>query len=591
MQLNALDWFLIFGYCAAAFGIGVYYSKRASANIREFFVAGESLPWWLAGTSIVATTLAADTPLVISGLVRSGGIYKNWFWWSLLMGGMLTVFFYARLWRRAGILTDVEFIELRYDGRAAAVLRGFSAVYNGVLINCITMGWVLLAMVKICEVILGWPKILSIAVMALIALAYTMMSGFWGVVMTDLLQFVIAMAGCFVLAGIVLWDLGGPAGMVERIQATDAFNPEVFSFVPSFQTAGEFAMLTFVVQVTLQWWSGGQGGGYLAQRLFSTKNERHAVLAALWFNFAHYVLRPWPWLIVGLASLVYFPLAAGEDPELAYPKMIVEFMPAGLRGLMVASLLAAFMSTVDTSLNWGSSYLVTDLYKRFLVRDAPDRHYVMAARLSMIPIMLGAVLAAWQSENIATLWIYLMTLTAGAGFVGLLRWFWWRVNAWSEIAALAASFAAANGNLWCAALHRVGFITDSAKASVDWFYGPETYALRLLFIIVVCTAAWLLVTCLTRPVGAIRLEGFYRRVRPGGWWGPIAARCPDVKADRARKGWIGWGAGVVSIYAGLVGFGDLCLGNYLGGLILLLVAGLAGWLTLVQIPWEEDKVQ
>ena len=404
MQLNFLDWSIVVASLVFSLLVGLYFTQRASRSLREFFTAEGSLPWWLVGTSMVATTFAADTPLVISGLVRKGGIYENWLWWSALMGGMMTVYFFAGLWRRAGLLTDVEFVELRYEGTSAAALRAFFAVYSGLLVNCIVMGWVTLAMSKILNVMMGWDKVFSVAILVILTLVYTTLSGYWGVVVTDFFQFGLAMFGAIALMGIVFFQMGGPASMVEQVLAAPGVEPKVLHFVPDFRTATN-RILTFVVQVALLWWGGGQGGGYLAQRLFSAKDERHAAKAFLWFNIAHYVLRPWPWIVVGLASLVYFPLQAGEDPELAYPQMIARLMPGGLRGLMVASLFAAFMSTLSTQLNWGASYLVSDLYKRFLMRHASERHYVNASRVVMVLLMVLGALAAWKSESIATVWI------------------------------------------------------------------------------------------------------------------------------------------------------------------------------------------
>jgi SSS family solute:Na+ symporter len=301
------------------------------------------------------------------------------------------------------------------------------------------------------------------------------------------------------------------------------------------------------------------------------------VLAALWFNFAHYVLRPWPWIIVGLGSLVFFPPVAGEDPELGYPRMMAELLPVGLRGLMVASLLAAFMSTIDTQLNWGASYLVNDLYKRFIRREAPPRHYVNVSRVAMLLLIVLGALTAWNMDSIAGAWIYLMVLTAGAGFVGLLRWYWWRVNAWSEISALTSSLVIANANLVFIALHWLGLLSDRGLERVEWFYSSELYTVRLLMIIIVCTCVWVVVTYLTSPVPRDHLEGFYRRVRPAGWWKPIADACPDVPREHAAWGWAGWVSGVVCIYSGLFGIGYLCLARTLPGLLLLVVSIVTGW--------------
>lgn len=589
VQLHWVDWLFIVGYIVIAFGIGFYFSRRASKNIDEFFVAGRNLPWWIAGTSIVATTFAADTPLVIAGFIRSKGIYENWIWWNYLMGGMLCVFFYSRLWRRTGILTDVEFMELRYDGKPAAILRAFMAVYKGILANCITMGWVMLAMAKICEVMLGWPKVQSIAILLVIALLYTILSGFWGVVMTDLIQFVMAMTGSIALAGIVLWNMGGASGMVEQVSKAPGFTPKVFHMVPDLWTASELAIFTFIVMVTLKWWGGGEGNGYLAQRLFSTRSEKDSMLAALWFNFANYVLRPWPWIVVGLASIVFFPLDQLADPEKAYPLMIAKFLPVGLRGLMVASLLAAFMSTMDTHLNWGASYMVNDLYKRFVRQDADEKHYVFISRMAMVVLMGFAAFTAWQFQSIKGAWIYLMVMTAGVGFASLLRWYWWRINAWSEISALLASLVIANGFLFFQFLDWLGWMPREWMMEVNAFYSTEYFAYRLLVVIGACTAAWLIVTAMTRPVSTERLSEFYRKVRPGGWWGPIAERNPDVIPDRNSQNWPSWLAAVICVYTGLFGIGYMCLAQTVKGLFFLVISGGAAWFVISRVPSDEEE--
>jgi SSS family solute:Na+ symporter len=582
MQLHPIDWLIIGGYIAAALGVGVYFSKRASANLDEFFVAGRTLPWWVAGTSIVATTFAVDTPLVISGFVRGEGIYANWLWWCILMGGMLSTFFYARLWRRAGIITDVEFIELRYEGRSAALLRVLMAVYGAVLKNAIIMGWVILAMAKVCDVLLGWDRGWSITIMIAIAVGYTLLSGFWGVVVTDVIQFALAMGGSIALMAIVLVKMGGPSGMVEQIQQTEHFDPKVFHMVPDWRTAGTLAFYTFIAQISVQWWEKGQGDGYIVQRFFATKDEKNAVLASLWFNFAHYVLRPWPWIVVGLASLVFFPYMPGEDPELAYPHMIAEFLPVGVRGLMVASLVAAFMSTMDTQLNWGASYLVNDVYKRFMNPDASQAHYVLVSRLAMLLLVGLGAFAAWQADSVAGAWKYLITLTAGVGFVGLLRWFWWRINAWSEISALVSSVIVANGGIILRQFDRAGLLpVDFYTLRVAPIY--DTFASRLVFVIGTCTVVWVVVTFLTRRHSNEHLKQFYRRVRPGGWWGPVARECPEVKPDQIRWQWIPWFLGVVCIYSGLFGVGYICLARPWTGLAWLCLSAVTGWIMLRSI--------
>jgi SSS family solute:Na+ symporter len=586
MQLNLVDWLFIIAYMVFSFGVGLYYSKRAGKSLSEFFVAGRNVSWFMAGTSLVATTFAADTPLVVCGLVRKGGIFENWLWWNAVLGTMMTVFFFARLWRRARILTDVEFIELRYTGKAASVLRGFNAVYLGLFANCITLGWVMLAMTKICDAMLGWDKFWSVAILSLVTLAYTVLSGYWGVIVTDVVQFFIKMFGVIMLAVIAVWTLGGPTDMIHKIVATPAYHPQVFSMVPNLATAGKLAVLTFVLQISLQWWGIGAGSGYVVQRFFSTRTEKDAVLSALWFNFAQYVIRSWPWILVGLASLVYFPLVAGQDNEIVYPKMIARLMPPGLRGLMTAAMFAAYMSTVTSMLNCGASYMVNDLYKRFIKKEASQSHYVGVARLFTVLILVGSAIAAWQSENIAHVWIYMMTLGAGCGFLMILRWFWWRVNPWSEISAMGGSIILANGNILCKPLASLGWISSQSMALIDKYYGPDYYAVRLAGILLICTVLWVVVTYLTKPAAREQLELFYRRVRPGGWWGPIAKNNPDIVPDDVKKAVVGWLSGVISTYTGLFGVGYLCLAKWGLGLTFTAVSLIFCWVTLSQVSSE-----
>ncbi len=567
--MHRADWAVIAGYCALALAIGIYFSKRASKNVGEFFIAGRNLPWWIAGTSIVATTFAADTPLMVSGLVRTQGIWGNWLWWNVLMGNMFATFFYARLWRRANILTDVELIELRYTGRPASVLRGSLALYHSVLRNCITMSWVILAMVKISQEFLPWPKEVIVPVALGLVLSYSVLSGFWGVVMTDFIQFIIAMAGSVTLAAIAMARVGGMAALKGKLAALPAYTPETLSLVPQIG-AGQLALFTFVVYISVQWWATGaaEGGGYIAQRLFSTKDERHSVLASLWFTFAHYALRPWPWIVVGVISLWVFPDLPGAEAESAYPKMLMEFLPVGLRGMMVASLFAAFMSTMDTQLNWGASYLINDFYRRFIKKDASDRHYVLASRIAMVMIaVIGGVLA-YRSESIADLWRFLFTLTSGMGLVMLLRWYWWRINAWSEISALFT-----------------GCIVATVLELHPDFTGAEQYALRLVITLVVSTAVWVTVTFLTSPVPAEHLKEFYRRVRPGaGWWGPIISQLPEVHVERrGRRDFGCWISGVICVYCAMFGIGKLVLGEYLYGILFLIAGAVAAAVVLQSV--------
>ena len=587
MQLTGLDWTVVAIYGAITLTLGFWFSRRAGQDIEEYFVAGRTLPWWIAGTSIAATWFATDAPLATASLVRQQGIFANWLWWYEAAGIMMLVFFYAKLWRRAAILTDAEFIELRYSGRPASFLRGFSAVYQGLLKNCVVMGWVMLAMVKFSQIMLGWDPAFTLVVCVGVALVYTVASGLWGVVVTDMLQFVAGMTGSLILAGIVLSRLGGPAQMAADIRALPDTHPGVLDIVPQPSHLSPLEFASFLCLILLLWTRSGQGDGYLAQRLFATRDERQSVLASLWFALAGTVLMTWPWIVVGLGSLLILPVATAvpellADPELAYPMMIAELMPNGLRGLMVASFLAAFMSTMDTHLCWGASYLVNDVYRRFLRPTAEASHYVLVSRLAVLVLVGMAALTAWQMESIEGAWIYVIELTAGVALVWLLRWYWWRVNAWAEISAMAASVVLANGMIWTGIAARLGIIDASTVASVGAFYGPDYDFLRALFILLAGSVIWMTVAYLTPSDDEEHLIGFYRRVRPGGWWGPIAAKCPDVESDPMPtwRRWVGWASGMIFLYGTLVGTGHVLTGRTGSGMAFLIVGLLSGFLTL-----------
>ena len=587
MRLVAVDWVVVAVYGAVTLTIGFWFARRAGRSVEEYFVAGRTLPWWVAGTSIAATWFATDAPLATASLVRQRGIYANWLWWYEAAGIMLLVFFYAKLWRRAAILTDAEFIELRYSGRPASFLRGFSALYQGLLKNCVVMGWVMLAMVKFSQVLLGWDPGLTLVVCVSLALVYTVASGLWGVVVTDLLQFVAGMTGSLVLAGLVLARLGGPRAMADGIRALPDAPPGTLDVLPNAAHLSPLEFASFLCLILLLWTRSGQGDGYLAQRLFATRDERQSTLSALWFALAGIILMTWPWVVVGLGSLLVLPVATAvpalaADPELAYPMMIVELMPTGLRGLMVASFLAAFMSTMDTHLCWGASYLVNDVYRRFIRKDADSGHYVLASRVSVALLAVAAAFAAWQMETIEGAWIYVIELTAGVALVWLLRWYWWRVNAWAEIAAMAGSVVLANGALWARAATGMGWLGASSLGAVERYYGSDYDFIRALVILVVCSALWVMVAFLTRPDTDEHLDRFYRAVRPGGWWGPVATRCPDVVVEgpSARRRWLGFAAGIVFLYASLVGIGHLLTGRPGSGAALLLLGILTGFVTL-----------
>ncbi len=588
MKLSVLDQFIIFISLSGSLGLGVALARRGGRSLADYFVAGRQLNWWLAGTSLVATSFAADTPLAIARIVRTQGLAGNWYWWSGALAFVFCMFFFAPLWRRAQLLTDAEFIELRYAGRPAAGLRAFHGLYRSLLINGITMGWVVLGMQKICTETFGWPRLLSMAILIGLALCYTALSGLWGVVLTDLLQFGLAMFGSIALMVAVLAAVGGPSGLVQALSdlpataqqaggaSAVASGPELLSYLPDGGDGA--AMATLIFFLTLQWWGGAEGGGFLVQRLFATRDERHAVFALLWFSIAHFALRCWPWIVVGLASVVVLPELV--DPETAYPKMMMRFLPPGLLGLMVASLLAAFMSTISTHLNWGASYLVTDIWRRFVRPKASERQLIVAGRFFAVAMAGLAGLMALSMDSILGAWLYLAELGAGAVVISLLRWYWWRINAWSEIAALLASLVTSNALRllppW------LGF--DAALAdSTTW------YPIRFAVILLVGTSVGLLVTLRTRPTPEATLETFYRRVRPGGAWSPVAARCADVR--HTKVGWPDLGAwmlGVVVVYSALFGLGDLLLDRPLRGAIVLAAGAVAAvglWRVVRRLEW------
>ena len=565
MKLSPIDGVIIISYIFFALGLGIYYSKRAGRDINEFFVSGRNLPWWLAGTSMVATTFAADTPLAVTGLVVNDGIAGNWLWWNMVLSGMLATFLFSRLWRRAEVITDVELTELRYSGRSASLLRGFRALYIGLPINCITMGWVILAMQKIIVLTFNLPdtgtsKVLVVLACMLIAGIYCALSGFWGVVITDLIQFGMAMIGSIALAVIAIVKIGGIGSLKTKLSEIHGADHSILHFFPDFG-AGEMAILTFGVYLGVQWWAanGVDGGGYIAQRMFAAKDERNTLLATLWFNIAHYTLRPWPWILVALVSMVVYPNLS--DPEAGYPKLMLEYLPTGLLGLMLTAFLAAFMSTIDTHLNWGASYLVNDFYKRFFKPQADDRHYVVASRISVILIMLLAGVTSLFMDSIAGAWKFLIALNAGIGLVQILRWYWWRINAWSEIAAMITS----------AVVSTIVFTLPQTKGN---------FAYQMLIIVPASTLVWFVTTLLTSPVSEDRLIAFYQRVRPnGGWWGriPSLANVQPIE-ESSMPALVNWVLGSAFVYCALFGFGKLILGFYGAGVLFLLIALITGGL-------------
>src|SRR6202165_779182 len=452
MRLTFAAWLIVGLYSASNARIALYYKRRASRSTSEFFLSGRNVPWWLAGTSMVATTFAADTPLAVTGMVAKGGIAGNWLWWNFVASGMLTVFLYARLWRRAGVMTDIEFSEIRYFGEPAAFLRGCRALYLGIPINCIILGWVNLAMVKILGLVLGVDKFTALLiVLGMIGLTsfISALSGLWGVLVTDVFQCVIRMGMVTALAVFAVQAVGGIDAMKAKLAAIDQTriaqggHGSVLDFVPDLSSAW-MPMITFLVYIGMNWWAtwypGAEpgGGGYVAQRMFSAKDEKNSLLATLWFNIAHYAIRPWPWILVALASLILFPGLA--DPETGYVKVMIDYLPPALRGLMVAAFAAAYMSTIATQLNWGASYLVNDFYRRFLKRDKSDKHYVAISQWATVLLTLISAAITYKMDSIGGAWKLLIATGAGTGGVLLLRWYWWRINAWSEVSAMLTAF-------------------------------------------------------------------------------------------------------------------------------------------------------
>jgi SSS family solute:Na+ symporter len=558
VTLTAIDWVVIALYFIVSAVVGVIYARRASISAEEYFLSGRSIPWWLAGTSMVATTFAADTPLAVTGLTVKYGIAGNWLWWSFVMSGILTVVFYARLWRRAGVMTDAEFAEIRYSGRPAAFLRGFRACYLALAVNSIIIGWVTAAMAKIVGMTLGVGKGQATVGLFLLTGAYSAVSGLWGVMVTDFFQFILAMTGCIALAIFALGAVGGMSGLLAALHSKFPDDAPL-QLVPSLDSAWMPA-IAFFVYLGVNWWAswypGAEpgGGGYVAQRIMSTKNERHALLAALWFNIAHYALRPWPWIIVALVSMVLYPGLA--DPESGYVKVMIDVLPPFWRGFLLAAFFAAYMSTISTQLNWGASYLVNDVYRRFWRPGRSEHHYAGVGRVATILMMIISGVVTLYIGTVEGAWKFLLAIGAGTGLVYLLRWYWWRINAWSEVSAMAAALV-------------FSLIAQSAGLSAD---DPRGFAWLLLLTTVGTTIVWVATTYLTAPEPPDRLMAFYQRVRPKGpgWRG---AGIPTAPERGLGTGLVQWLLGCLVVYAGLFGIGDLVLGRPVRGIVAIVVAG------------------
>jgi Na+/proline symporter len=574
MTLTAIDWLVIGAYFALNLAIGLYYARRARGSTAEFFLSGRNVPWWLAGTSMVATTFAADTPLLVTGIVARYGIAGNWLWWNMAASGMLTVFVYARLWRRSGVMTDVEFAEIRYAGRPAAFLRGFRALYLGLPINCIVIGWVNLAMMKILQVTLGLDSTRALwALLALLAFTafYTTIAGLWGVLLTDLVQFVLKMGMVVALAYYAVRAVGGLSALEAKVRALDeaAGSGSRLAFFP---TAGSAWMpaITLFVYLGVIWWAswypGAEpgGGGYVAQRIFAARNERHGLYATLWFNIAHYAVRPWPWILTALASIVLYPSLVDKESGYVRTLMDPQVFPPSLRGIMLAAFAAAYMSTIGTQLNWGASYVVNDVYRRFVRRHSSEREYVVASQAVTLVLMVISIYVTLHLASIEQAWKLLIVTGAGTGTVLLLRWFWWRINAWSEVSAMAIAAAV---SLYL----QLGLKWDSDQ--------PRDFAYIMIITVSLTTVGWLVVTWLTPPEPDETLRAFYRRVRPHGpGWKSIAdaVGLPPASPSLARE-LLNALLGCVLVYAALFGVGELLLRSAAVGIGLLFISALAAF--------------
>ena len=578
MTLSTLDWGIIILFFVLTLVIGLLVSRKAGTSSTEFFLSGRNMPWWLLGISMVATTFSADTPNLVTDIVRKNGVSGNWVWWAFLLTGMLTVFVYAKLWRKSGVVTDLEFYELRYSGKGAAFLRGFRALYLGVFFNIMIMASVCLAAIKIGSVLLGFTAVETLIIASTITVLYSSLGGLKGVVITDFFQFILAMGATF-WATYYIIDLP-QIGSLDALLTHPNVIPKL-DFIPDFQQREVFITL-FILPIAIQWWSvwypGAEpgGGGYIAQRMLSAKDEKNAVWATLLFNFAHYALRPWPWILIALASLIIFPdlqslQAAFPDidpsivkDDLAYPAMMT-FLPAGLIGLIVASLIAAFMSTISSHLNWGSSYVVYDFYQRFVKPEASEKELVRVGRWSTLILMIASALFALLLSNALEAFQILLQIGAGTGLLFIMRWFWYRINAYSEITAMTVSFVLA---LYFKLIHtKLGF-------------DPIADDIQLVLGVAITTLSWVVVTLVTSPTDKKTLNEFYKITQPGGpGWNKVVAEAEadgvdlitEKRAWNVPTGILCMVVGSVGIYGALFSTGYFIYGEYKEGSILLAV--------------------
>ncbi|MCD6099793.1 MAG: Na+:solute symporter [Candidatus Marinimicrobia bacterium] len=626
-NVTVLDWLVVAGFIFITILISLFYTRRSRKSVTDYFASGQGVPWWILGTSMVATTFAADTPLAIAGLVVTQGIWGNWFYWSQVPQFLIGVYFFSRLWRRAGILTDNELVNVRYSGKAANWLRGFRAIYFAVPYNAITMGFVILAMTRILELTFNVSKLWGTIISVLITMGYTAISGLWGVLATSFFQFFLAMGMTIYLAVIAVGAAGGFPSMLAKLSQIygQAKASSMLSIIPQ-PDAPNMSFTIFLLYILFSWWTTGptDGGAYFAQRMISAKNEKHAFLGYYWFNIWHVVLRPWPWIIVGIAAAVLFPGIASKNPltgkleanpELGYIAVMLKYLKPGLLGLMFSAFLAAFMSTISAQINWGASYLVNDLYKPFIKKNASEKHYV---RVSVIAVVFSAILGGIISffmKKIFTGWLLLWAINAGIGVVYIARWYWWRVNAWSEISAIASlmiifsiiffakSTVTLKTVLIVIMLINIGCLIAFGLTKKEWRKNnlkasifsitvaviaitlillvtlPEkNFPWTLIYTLPMSLSIWLTVTILTKPTDENVLTEFYRRVHPGGiGWKRISAKIPQEEVGSpvfTKNNIIGCILGIASTYTALVGFGKLIFGNKLLGSALLIITAI-----------------
>ncbi|MGH1335111.1 MAG: sodium:solute symporter family protein [Aureispira sp.] len=573
MQLTTLDWGIIIGFLALILLIGSAYTRQASKNLESFFLGGRNLPWLLAGVSMVATTFAADTPLAVTEIVLKDGIAGNWLWWNFLAGGMLTTFFFARLWQRSGVLTEVELIELRYAGKPAQWLRGFKAIYLGVLMNVLILAWVNVALQSLLVVFFDLSDqqaLLYTGGAMLLAATYASMAGLMGVAVTDALQFVVAMVGCIALGYFVISspDVGGMAGLKSQLLAQ---NPTMLNFLPSFESAEStgttlgLTVVGFLAYAGFQWWAcwypGAEpgGGGYVAQRMMSTRSDKDAIYATLFFQIAHYCIRPWAWIVVALAVFVLYPDLAVGDERLGYVYAMRDYLPSGWRGLLLVAFLAAYMSTISTQLNWGAGYLVNDVYHRFMKPEASDKQLILASRVSTLVLMvLGLGLSSYIT-SISDTWTFILQAGAGLGLVLILRWYWWRISVWSELAATIAPFVAT-----------AGFWAYEAQTGIE-IETPIVLILTTIF----TTIVWLLVTFVTQPEPTATLTKFWERVHGHADY----KNQNGTFFSQGRYLFGCWVSALIMTYSLLFLTGKFLLQEYGTAFFLLMLAG-GSWLAL-----------